>query len=552
MALKITKHDIGAEVISILTKGIYPDPRDALREYIQNGVDADAQNIEIKIRTDSIAIEDDGFGMDKETLEKAIRVGISDKNPSVDVGFRGIGIYSSFHLCKRLDIYSKPKNNSSAPSLLSFDFHSMRNKLNDQQSARLTGKITSDNLIDLQSLLQDNITLSKLEESDYKKIGTRIEMVGLEPIFFKSLSKFEEVADYLQQVVPLHFNSDKFRWAKKIEDRITTICKQHNAEFKLINLTLQVHSRIEKLYRPYTDEQFKGYPNEPFFKEVKNKDIFFGVTWGCLNPARKKIGEKALRGFLIKKQGFAIGDRADVGKYFGRTTFFDRYIGEVIVVHRDLLPNAARSDFEISPLSSLFYEGLNNVASYYNNKANEYQEYTKGDEQLDTAIEKLKELYANAGYFADHPEHLVDMIVEIRMYYDQIKGRLNRKAIRSDRINDAESFVKSARTLEKKIQELINQKRQKTKILKSKKLPEIAMLDEIKKLPSTRKSVKEKEPENLLEVFESLDLPLNDQLRTVLELIDERYIQGTSVNKEDYIDNLKKLKSEIEDLFSEE
>jgi hypothetical protein len=552
MALRITKNDIGAEVISILTKGIYPDPRDALREYVQNGVDADAQNIEIKIRTDSITIEDDGSGMDKETLEKAIRVGISDKNPSVDVGFRGIGIYSSFHLCNRLDIYSKPKNNSSAPYRLSFDFLSMRNKLNDQQSARLTGEITSDKLIDLQSLLQDNITLSKLNESDYKKMGTRIEMAGLEPIFFKSLSKFEEVADYLQQVVPLHFNSDKFRWAEKIEERLTAICRQRRAEFKLINLTLQVHSRIEKLYRPYTDEQFDGYPIEPFFKEVKSKDIFFGVTWGCLNPARKKIKEKALRGFLIKKQGFAIGERAGVGKYFGRTTFFDRYIGEIIVAHRDLLPNAARSDFEISPLRSLFYEGLNNVASYYNNKANEYQEYTKGDDQLDSAIEKLKELYANASYFADHPEHLVDMIVEIRTHYDQIKGRLKRNAIRLDRISDADNFVKSARALEKKIQELINQKRQKTKILKLKKLPEIAMLDEIKKLPSTRKSIKEKDPENLLEVFESLDLPMNDQLKTVLELIDERYIQGTSVNKEEYIDNLKKLKSEIEDLFSEE
>ena len=60
MGIKLTKHDIGAEIISILTKGMYFDPRDALREYVQNGIDANAQNIEIKIRGNSIVVEDDG------------------------------------------------------------------------------------------------------------------------------------------------------------------------------------------------------------------------------------------------------------------------------------------------------------------------------------------------------------------------------------------------------------------------------------------------------------------------------------------------------------
>ena len=43
-----------------------PDPKDALREYVQNGVDADAKNINIKIRQNSIIVDDDGYGMDYE------------------------------------------------------------------------------------------------------------------------------------------------------------------------------------------------------------------------------------------------------------------------------------------------------------------------------------------------------------------------------------------------------------------------------------------------------------------------------------------------------
>ena len=67
---------------------------------------------------------------------------------------------------------------------------------------------------------------------------------------------------------------------------------------------------------------------------------------------------------MIRKQGFAIGKRNDVAKYFGRTTYFDRYVGEIIIVRPDLLPNAARTDFEISPLRALFYEALSEVATF--------------------------------------------------------------------------------------------------------------------------------------------------------------------------------------------
>ncbi len=351
-------------------------------------------------------------------------------------------------------------------------------------------------------------------------------------------------------MVPLHFNCTKFKWARKIEDKVTVICKQRKAEFRLIDLTLQVHNRIEKLFRPYTDDQFEGYI-EPYFKEVKGRDIFFGVAWGCLNPERKKIREKPLRGFLIKKQGFAIGERADVGKYFGRTTFFDRYIGEIIVVHPDLLPNAARSDFEFSPLRTLFYEAVSNMAISYNNRANQYQEYTKGDEQLDDAIEKIKQSYAHTSYYADRPEQLIEMIVEIRKSFLKLKG--GSKEIQSG-LKELAMQKTSLKVQEhlKEIQQLINQKSNKPKTLKFKKLPELRLFEKMKKLPHVKAAEAEKEPENLLEVVESLDLPMNEQLKIVLELIDERYIQATSVSKEEYIDNLKKLKTEIEDLFNEE
>jgi len=552
MDVKITKYDIGAEILSILTKGMYPDPRDALREYVQNGVDADAKNIDIKIRGNSIVVEDDGYGMDEETMRGAIRIGISDKNPQIDVGFRGIGIYSSFHLCDRLYIYSKFKN-SDIPYVLIFNFKLMREILEQQQIGRLRGKITGEQLIDLQSILQRNIELKNLNPAKFPKTGTRVEMVGLNPDFFKSLSKFEEVAEYLRQVVPLHFNPEKFKWAKEIESKTSEICKEHKAEFRLVNLTLQVNTQIEKLYRPYTNEHFEdGEPLRPRFREIKTRGYFFGVAWGCLNSARRKIEDKELRGFLIKKQGFAIGKRATIAKYFRRTTYFDRYIGEIIVVHTDLLPNAPRTDFEMSPLRTLFYEALSDVASYYNEKADEYQEYTKGDEQLDEAIERLKEIEASISFYSENTEQLIDIIVEIRKIHDQIEGRLERKVLRKERVEDGKKVVQSAKILEREIQRLIDETRKKVKAKPEGKTPEVKSLERLKRLPKTKlERVPVKSPESLVEVFNSIDFPVSDQLKNILEIIDEKFIQASASNKLEYLLILKNLKDEIEDVLSE-
>ena len=548
----MTKHDIGAEIISILTKGMYFDPRDALREYVQNAIDANAQNIEIKIRGNSIVVEDDGCGMDEETMRKAVRIGISDKNPNVDVGFRGIGIYSSFHLCDNLCIYSRPKTDN-IPYLLSFDFKKMREILHQQQAARLKGDLTGDQLIDLQSLIEKHIEFKILDTNKFPKVGTRVEMINLDPNFFKSLTKFDEVAEYLRQVVPLHFHPEKFKWSKKIENKISEICREYKTEFKLVSLTLQVNTQIEKLYRPYTDECFIGEPLEPHFKEVKIHGYFFGVVWGCLNPVRRKISDRELRGFLIKKQGFAIGKRINIAKYFRRTTYFDRYIGEIIVVHPELLPNAPRTDFEISSLRVLFYEALSGIATKYNVIADKYQEYTKGDEQLDEAIKKLKEIESKISFYAENTEQLVNIIMTVRKIHEEINGRLGRKVLREERIAEARDVVRSAKALEREIQRFISQARERGKVKRKGKTPEVKSIERIKKLPEVKdKELLEKPPENLVEIFDILDISISKQVKTILELIDEKFIQALASNKTEYLSILKNLKDEIEDVLTEE
>src|SRR5947207_5881407 len=92
MKLPIDPNDIGGELLAILSKGLYTNPLDCIREYIQNAVDARARNVIIKITGNSVMIFDDGNGMDFYELVQARQFGLSSKSLAEHVGFRGIGI----------------------------------------------------------------------------------------------------------------------------------------------------------------------------------------------------------------------------------------------------------------------------------------------------------------------------------------------------------------------------------------------------------------------------------------------------------------------------
>ncbi|MCK5058223.1 MAG: ATP-binding protein [Candidatus Aminicenantes bacterium] len=545
--MKLSKFDIGAEIISILTRGMYQDPRDALREYIQNGVDAHAKNIKLKIRQNTIVIEDDGDGMDYKILRKALRVGVSDKKPGTDVGFMGIGIYSAFHLCDSLTIFSRTKIN--LPCKVEIDFKSMRELLENQKELRLNGNISSEELIDLQTLLEKYIDLSEedtISAEEFPGTGTRVELVGLDPHFYEDLTDFDKVAGYIKDVVPLHFDKDKFTYGEEIENKITEICKKSNASFELVNVELQVNNIRERLFKPYFDSDFHNdNPQEPKFKELKYGDKLLGVAWGCLNSTRNKISKSTKRGFLIKKQGFAIGRRENVVQYFKSRTHFDRYIGEIIVVSQELLPNSSRDDFELSSLRTIFREILADVARKLNEESNTFQDRTKALEQIGEFKAEIKEINALYNRYEKNPDDLVDHIVNLNEILKKVESIIKRNVLKGNEHEDAKNLEKSLKELIKEIQGTINsltkpkekQGRKKISDKQTKIAEDLAAV--------SIAEAKIKKHESLIEVLNDLDIEPTEELVKVLNLVDEKFIQGYASSKSEYYKLLRELKEEV-------
>lgn len=550
--MRFTKFDIGAEIIAILTRGMYPDPKDALREYIQNGVDAKAKNVSVKIRQGNIVVQDDGTGMDYTTLRKAARIGVSDKNPSKDVGFMGIGIYSAYHLCDTLTILTRGENDG--PLKLTMQFAKMRSILELQRKERQNGLIDGDQIIDLQSLLESNVSITEKDELDdsvFPNRGTRVELSGVTPYFYSEICNLDKTSRYLQDVVPLHFDSEAFRYATEVESKINEACGENNNYYESISLRLQVNNESRALFKPYKDSDFSNDSAALLYvRPIKGADgSFYGVMWGCLNSERRKIKNTELRGFSIKKQGFAIGRRSDAVKFFGRgNTFFDRYIGEIIITDPRILPNASRNDIEYSPLRDSFYYSVRELAGFFDVEADKYQEACKADDVLNSMILSLKEIYSKTEIHLQDSEVLLQLYTQLSNEYNQLSQRIREKRINPQREEETILVKKQQEQQLKYIHDriLINQEKKdgpegdkSVSKTRGKKAPEMGSINSI------HTDDKKTSFDSLIEVVDDLELRYDDGMKKLLEIVDERFIQGMAKNKEDYSLLLKALRDEL-------
>ena len=370
--------DIGAEILPILTRGLYRDALDSLREYIQNAIDAEATQVQVFIDPDLVSVTDNGVGMNAVEARHAIRLGVSNKNPMVNIGFRGIGIYSGFNLCESLEVFTKAAEESTAYRL-HFDFKQIRRELLREQERRNLGHPPT---LNLEQLLEESVFMEPAVDGIVEEHGTKVIMSGLLPDVYSRVNDWDQVVDYLQNVVPLPFGPE-FRFGETLQEKF------EQQDYRVVPMKLQMGERTELLYRPYSNNLFRfGGLHPPEFFPLRDSRQDFAFAWVCVNDARETIKNLKVRGLLIKKFGFSIGDRRYLEPYFGRTVYSRRITGEVIVKHDGLIPNAARSDFENNVARQTFLEMLPKFTRDVDSWANKIQEEHRARDVLsEIAIE---------------------------------------------------------------------------------------------------------------------------------------------------------------------
>ena len=527
-----SKEDIGGEILPILTRGLYRDTLDSLREYIQNAIDAEATEIEVSIDRDLVSISDNGTGMGFEQARSAIRLGVSDKSPLKNVGFRGIGIYSSFNLCESLEIFTKSAKEQTTYRLF-FNFSRIRTQLLREQERRSSGLAPE---LNLEELLSDSVYMESLDDGPFEDHGTMVLLEGLLEDVYYRINSWGQVETYLQNSVPLPFNPD-FRYGNELTNKF------EERDYRVVPLTLQMGTRKQPLYRPYTNGIFQfGGIHPPEFFDLKEGRHNFGFAWVCINDARATIKDLDIRGLLVKKFGFSIGDRRFLEPYFGRTVFSRRITGEIIVQHEGLIPNAGRSDFEGGSVLQRFQEFLPKFTRTVDSWANNIQVNDRAREVLSEAVFDLEHINNRLPSVQQDRELLVALNVTLSEIDRRLKPHRRRLAT-----SDPKGFQKCQDLLSGS-QQFVRQALVAQRVRRGKLEQEVvrAVQRETLTPTSVQQERRENIPADLVALLETYGLLESESLRQFLRFLDDNVLKSNLVG-DTYAKAIVELRDHLEE-----
>ncbi len=333
--------EIGGELLDILSKGLYSDAKDSIREYVQNGIDARANTIIVNVSGPVVMIRDDGYGMDTDELRKARRFGISDKNPKLQVGYRGIGIYASFGMCERLIVTTR-KSGMSDLLHLRIDFGMMRRALEiDRVAEKRVGVALTKLLYEHTGFYQEKY------EGNQGDHFTLITLEGLIQEYRAQLTDLNKVKTYLLNTVPIAFPDRSY-------GTVVNNWLRESAGLNPVKIILRIEKEPETtIEQPIVGDVFD--PQQYVLKDIQGKNLAF--VWYCLSNKGERLTSpdgtdegSGTSGFLLKLKGFTLGDRTRVKPLWppvGGRTLYHHYTGEVHVLdNTGVFPNAARNDLE--------------------------------------------------------------------------------------------------------------------------------------------------------------------------------------------------------------
>ncbi|RLC72903.1 MAG: HSP90 family molecular chaperone-like protein, partial [Chloroflexi bacterium] len=202
---------IGAFVLETLTTGMYTNPLDTVREFVQNATDSilraegklipkAAGRIEIKIdpKARTFIIRDNGIGVPKaDVYGRLVNIGMSNKDFETDAGFRGIGRLAGIAYCKAL-YFRTSASGEQAVSTVEIDCEAMRRSILPSMRQ----------VEELADVMGRNSNLTQ-EESSIDEHFFEVVMEGVTDAA-EDLLSWRALEDYLAQVAPVGFDAQRF------------------------------------------------------------------------------------------------------------------------------------------------------------------------------------------------------------------------------------------------------------------------------------------------------------------------------------------------------
>ena len=391
------KSKAGKKLLKMLMFSTYSDARMIYREYIQNACDSINEAVKLNILpqkkdgnisvnidyyNNRVIIKDNGTGIQSEVAESTlIDIANSKKDGYNTAGYFGIGRFMGAGFCDKISFRTSYKGETVGTEVV-FD-----NKLADSIIADENDDRSATDVIDA-------ITTSTTYEEQADEHYFIVTLQDINPSYPVLLDE-NAIAEYLQQVIQIDYKQ-AFR-NSLIRNSIPNDFASLFSDLDIYQVSLNDIIDIRKTYRQTVTVK-SGEDNIRKLHFFKLEDDEFGVlAWGWYGIAEYSgeiKDEDVNRGIRLRVHNIMIGNDNRLNQYFKQTRGNNYFVGEIHIVHRNIIPNTDRSNLAPSPeaarLEQKFTEYFTNLTQIYN-LANDYKNALKKVSEKEEEIKQAEE-----------------------------------------------------------------------------------------------------------------------------------------------------------------
>jgi molecular chaperone HtpG len=350
-----TQFKAGMYLLETLTSGMYNDPLSIYREYIQNSVDAidtssskESKSVHITIDPfiRSITIFDNGSGIPIKNAASILSgIGNSNKAGTDLRGFRGIGRLGGIAFSDNVSFRTKSENDN-AEIIQKWDCIKLRNLLSNPKNSSMP----------LQELFDQITTIEKNKSIDISKSYFEVKLEGVSS-FRNYLFDIKKIREYISKVCPVDYSPETFTFRKEINKYLKSNVKAYNS--------YPVYLNGKQIYKPYNDNvkvTKSGFDKieDIEYLTIKDYDDIFAYGWigkrqeflGSINKGDDSSGIQVRSGNIL------LGDSHLLDRCFKEERFNSYMVGELHIVHPELIPNSRRDGFVDNDLKSRFFDAV--------------------------------------------------------------------------------------------------------------------------------------------------------------------------------------------------
>ena len=335
---------MGADILNLITTGMYHTPLAIYREYIQNAADAiegskwaEKGRVEISIDTGdrTVRIRDNGPGLTHvQTKRDLIQIARSRKRRGVDRGFRGIGRLSGLAFADTVTFRTRSRT-TQAVSEVRWDGTRLRESVAEGEDP---GRI-----------IENCVNVSKVEGADWPDHFFEVEIGHVARHAANRILNRDAVRKYIGEVGPVPM-SEEFPFRKDIETLFEDRHQPLTLEVTINGEEKPIRRRHGAGLKFSEDRTGVFLELEPVRVPAADTDKDAAIGWiahsSYLGAIPRELG---IRGIRLREGNIQIGGEKALDTLFREERFNRWCVGELHVVDERLLPNGRRDYFEPGP-----------------------------------------------------------------------------------------------------------------------------------------------------------------------------------------------------------